>query len=119
MPEEANTPKLTGVWKSIKETAVDLATIDVTSFQGDLQVQLDPDEPFDLKELSKTVKAKIKESNNTLTLAAHTHVDFDLDTVMITKPDASSSVLEAHTKAVKAAAEARAEFIRLVKDIVT
>jgi hypothetical protein len=47
---------------------------------------------------------------------AHTHVEFDLDCVMIVKPDADLKLLEAHSKAVQAAVDARLGVVRIVGD---
>jgi hypothetical protein len=50
-----------------------------------------------------------------LTLVAHTHVDFDLDAVMIAKEDGSAALMEAHNKAVQTAIEARQSFVKALK----
>ncbi|MCU0781542.1 MAG: hypothetical protein MUF04_10645 [Akkermansiaceae bacterium] len=102
-------------WDKLKDISVDLATVDVTTFRGDITAEASASGKFDPAEFFNKLRGEISGSS-TLTLVAHTHVEFDLDCVMIVKPDADLKLLEAHSKAVQAAVDARLGVVRIVGD---
>lgn len=107
--------KLVDAWNEIKNIMVDLATVDVTTMQGDITIKLEGGKPFTPNNVFEFLQGQIKDGS-TLTLVAHTHVDFDLDSVMITKPGTGAELMEAHNQAVKTAIDARQAVLRLVKE---
>ncbi len=118
MGENSNTDQkgLKGILQKIEDKAHDLLTIDVTTF-------IAPDVTLDLKGadfkldgMFDKIKASMKDGS-TLTLVAHTHVDFDLDAVMITKTDPPAGLMEAHNQAVQTAVEARQSFVKALKSM--
>lgn len=115
MGNSTNTEGLQGAWEKIKGEAHDLLSIDVTTFSAP-NVTLDVQDggPFNLDKLFEQIKAKVG-TGSTLNLVAHTHVDFDLDAVMIAKEDGSPGLMEAHNKAVQTAIEARQSFVKALK----
>jgi hypothetical protein len=113
---QADNP-FTDIWNKFKDAVKDIATVDVTTFQGNVTVELSPEEKFNPSAFFEKLQGKIRDGS-TLTLVAHTHVDFDLDAVFITKPDADAKLLEAHNSAVKAAVDARMSVVRMAKDFV-
>jgi hypothetical protein len=118
MPPPINTQEkgLKGIWQKIEAQVHDLLTIDVTTFSApDVTLDLSGQD-FELDELFDKTKAKIKDGS-TLTLVAHTHVDFDLDAVMITKTDPPEGLMEAHNQAVQTAVEARQSFVKALKSM--
>lgn len=116
MPGETKTTDgLKDAWGTIKSKVHDLLTIDVTTFSApNVVLDLKDDGPFDLDKLFEKMKATVKDGSS-LTLVAHTHVDFDLDAVMIAKEDGSAGLMEAHNKAVQTAIEARQAFVKALK----
>jgi hypothetical protein len=107
------------LWDNVKDKIRDLGTIDVTTLEGNVTVKVGGDgqgDLFNLDDLFKALKAQVKDGSS-LTLVAHTHVDFDLDAVMISKPEPPSALLEAHGKAVQTAMDARAAVLKIVTDI--
>ena len=113
---ETNTKDgLKDAWGKIKDVAHDLLTIDVTTFSApDVTLDLKDGKAFKLDELFKEMQAVVKDGSS-LTLVAHTHVDFDLDAVMIAKEDGSAALMEAHNKAVQTVIEARQSFVKALK----
>lgn len=115
MGNEANTEGLKGAWEKIKGGTHDLLSIDVTTFSApNVTLDLKDNGPFNLDELFKKIKATVGDGSS-LNLVAHTHVDFDLDSVMIAKEDGSPGLMEAHNKAVQTAIEARQSFVKALK----
>ena len=109
--------KLKSVWQSIKEELVDLGSVDISTLEGTLKLDVKSDKLFNLDELYKAVQASVDSDQSELTLVAHTHVDFDLDAVMIAKPEAPTALMDAHNKAVATAIDARAAVLRLAKEV--
>lgn len=113
---QADNP-FTDIWEKFKDAVEDIATVDVTTFQGNVTVEIPPGEKFNPSDFFEKLQGKIADGS-TLTLVAHTHVDFDLDAVFITQPDANAKLLEAHNNAVKAAVDARMSVVRMAKEFV-
>src|SRR5262245_61639076 len=113
---ESNTKDgLKDAWGAIKNVAHDLLTIDVTTFSApNVTLDLANGKALKLDELFKEMEARVKE-RSCLTLTAHTHVDYDLDAVMIVEDDASAGLMDAHNKAVQTAIEARQSFVKALK----
>lgn len=105
------------IWNKFKDAVKDIATVDVTTFQGNVTVEVSSDGKFNPSDFFEKLQGKISDGS-TLMLLAHTHVDFDLDAVFITRPDADAKLLEAHNSAVKAAVDARMSVVRMAKEFV-
>lgn len=105
------------IWKKFEEIVEDIATVDVSTFQGDVKIDLPAGEKFNPRVFFENLQGKFTDGSS-LTLVAHTHVEFDLDCVLITKLDADAKALEAHNSAVKAAVDARMSVLRAVKDLI-
>ncbi|OYW75527.1 MAG: hypothetical protein B7Z37_12910 [Verrucomicrobia bacterium 12-59-8] len=118
MPVDPNNPDsinfLSNAWEKLEKQAVDLLNIDVTTFSAP-EVKLEvKGKDFNLDKLFDTMKGKF-EDGSSLTLVAHTHVDFDLDAVIIAKEGASPELMAAHNKAVQTAVEGRQSFVKALK----
>lgn len=109
--------EINDLWESVKGAVKDLATIDVTTLEGDVELKLTSGQAG-LTDIMKAVKAQVNSEVSKLTLVAHTHIDFDLDSVMIAKPGASANMVDAHNKAVKTAIDARKGVLDFVKELV-
>jgi len=106
-----------GIWQKIEEKGHDLMTIDVTTFSApSVTLEFESGKEFKLEKMFDQIQAKMKQGSS-LTLVAHTHIDFDLDAVMIAKEDPPAGLMEAHNKAVQTAVEARQSFVKALKDM--
>lgn len=104
-------------WNKVQGLVVDLATIDVTTLQAEVTIELENEQVFAPDELFKHLTGKIGPGSK-LTLVAHTHVAFDLDAVMIVQPGADAKLLEAHNKVVQTAVDARQAVVRLAREFI-
>lgn len=104
-------------WDAFVKAVEDLTTVDVTTLQGNVLLELSSNGKFNPSEFFEKIQAQIKPGGE-VTLVAHTHVEFDLDCVMLAQPNADSKLMDAHHKAVQAALDARQAVLRLVKEIV-
>jgi hypothetical protein len=100
---------------NLKNLFVDLTSIDVSTFQGEVTVEVSADGKFNPSDFFAKLQAQIKDSK--LALVAHTHVAFDLDSVVILKPDADAKLIEAHNKAVQTAVDARQAVLRMIAEV--
>lgn len=102
--------------KAIKDAVTDIASLDVTTLTGTMDFQIDGQtvklEPGSIfAHLQATASAK-------LSVLAHTHKDFDADTLLFVKEnlsEAQGTLLEAHRDAVEAAMEQRRAAIEVLK----
>ena len=105
-------------WTKVQGFVVDLGTIDVTTLQAEVTIELANEQVFAPNELFKHLTGKIGPGSK-LTLVAHTHVAFDLDAVMIVQPGADAKLLEAHNQVVQTAVEARQAVVRLAREFIS
>jgi len=98
--------------QSIKEAADDLATLEVTTFTGTLTAEVAPHGKIDWSKLRQTAA-----TGGGVTLVASTMVfpDHDVETYQTSLAvPGKEEMLVAHALTLKAAAEARVAFLRLV-----
>lgn len=114
--------KFQKIGEQIRKVAVDFTTLNVTTLTGNythiINTKTNVKTNFsDFKdELGKKggVDARVK-------LVAHTHVDFDHDTVNFVSEDVGAAddfIFDIHTTALNSANTSRAAFIRMLKEFV-
>lgn len=105
----------------IKDAAVDFTTLEVTTVTGEVAQILDTKGKFKLKEsLVKSLSNKSGTTKGKIVLVAHTHIDFDHDTVNFVKSNltaAEKDLFELHEAAIISAHEARKSFLRFLKEV--
>lgn len=110
---------LKAVFTRIKDAADDIASLDVVTLTGDVDIQ-GSNNKVDLKKLYQTIQANAISKTN-MSLVAYTHLDFDSDAVLFVKgalSEGEKPLVDAHNAMVKASQEARLAFVRAIKDVI-
>lgn len=110
----------------LKSAVVDFTTLEVTTLTGDVKHIINTGSGANKKTKfdMKNVVSKLNQSGKTkgeIQLVAHTHIDFDHDTVNFIKSDlgkSGKSLFELHQTAVGTAHEARNGFLSFLQDII-
>lgn len=115
--------KFEEIASQIKDAVVDFTTLEVTTLTGEVDHIINTkgnNSTFDMK----NVVSKISQSGNTkgkLSLIAHTHIDFDHDTVNFIKSDLGrqgKQLFEMHQAAVITSGQARNGFLSFLQEVV-
>jgi len=118
--------KFEEIGKQLRGALVDFTTLEVTTLTGDVKhiintgTGANKKTKFDMKH----VVSKLNQSGKTkgeIELIAHTHIDFDHDTVNFIKSDLGKQgkeLFELHQRAVSTAHEARNGFLSFLQDII-
>jgi len=115
--------KFQDIAKQIKGAVVDFTTLEVTTLSGEVNHIISTKgnkSTFDMK----NVVSKLNQSGNTkgnISLIAHTHIDFDHDTVNFIKSDLGrqgKQLFEMHQAAVVTAGQARNGFLTFLQEVV-
>ena len=115
--------KFQEIANQIKGAVVDFTTLEVTTLSGEVDHIINTKgnkSTFDMK----NVVSKLSQAGNTkgkIQLIAHTHIDFDHDTVNFIKSDLGKQgkqLFEMHQAAVATAGQARNGFLSFLQEIV-
>ncbi len=101
---------------SLKDAATDLSTIEVTTLSGDVKEIFNGDK-IDLKKAITELKEGT--AIGKIELVAHTHIDFDHDTILFISEKArnkQNDLYELHKDAVVSSQDARQGFLRFIKE---
>ena len=113
--------KFEAIAKKISDTAVDFTTLEVTTLTGDVNQIINAQGKFKLKQdLIKTLGNKTGTTKGKIKLLAHTHIDFDHDTVNFVKSDLTDQekdLFVLHESAIISAHEARKSFLRFLVEV--
>ena len=110
----------------IKDLTVDFATLEVTTLTGDVKhiINTGTGQNKKTKFDMKNVISKLNQSGKTkggIELVAHTHIDFDHDTVNFIKSDLGKQgkqLFDLHQTAVGTAHQARNGFLSFLQDVI-
>lgn len=107
---------------TLKDAAVDLSSLEVTTMTGDVAHCIDEKGRFDISKLQKTA---IGDSETTTTadlrIVAHTRSDFDQDCTMFVKADLTPEerdIFDLHVGMYSAARVSRLAFLMMIAEIV-
>ncbi len=123
IPENQNqeTTGVKALMDKINNIANDLATLDVITLTGDINLEkVANQDTVDFEKLYKNIGENVKNSVN-VDVVAFTHIELDCDSVMFVKRGIGESekvLLEVHNETIKTAQETRLGVVRLVKDII-
>ena len=112
--------ELQSIAKKIKAAGQDFTTLEVTTLSGEVSQILNSDGKFKLKEVVKSLSSKSGTTKAKIDLIAHTHVDFDNDTVNFVKKDLTTderNLFGLHESAILSAQTARKSFLRFLMDV--
>ncbi len=119
--------KFEKIGEQIREAVVDFSTLEVTTLTGDVTQIIKPD-PTDTKKNKFDFKSVVTELKNTsgttkakIHLVAHTHIDFDHDTVNFVKADITNderNLFILHQAAIDSAQIARKSFLNFLKEVI-
>lgn len=107
---------------SIKETAVDFTTLEVTTMTGDISNLASNEGKFDAKNLISQMSDADGVMNQKIKIIAHSHIDFDQDTLLFVKEkleDSEEKLFLMHKTAVENAQKSRENMLRFIKEIIT
>jgi len=110
----------------LKDTVVDFTTLEVTTLTGDVKHIINTGTGSNKKTSfdMKNVVSKLNQTGSTkgkIELVAHTHIDFDHDTVNFIKSDLGKQgkqLFELHQTAVGTAHQARNGFLSFLQDVI-
>lgn len=119
--------KFEKIGEQIREAVVDFSTLEVTTLTGDITQIIKPD-PSDNKKNRFDFKNVVTELKNTagttkakIHLVAHTHIDFDHDTVNFVKANITNderNLFILHQAAIDSAQIARRSFLNFLKEVI-
>ncbi|MEL6922728.1 MAG: hypothetical protein AAFO94_01690 [Bacteroidota bacterium] len=112
--------ELKGIAKKIKAGARDFTTLEVTTLSGEVNQILNADGKFKLKDVVKTLSNKSGTTKAKIQLVAHTHIDFDNDTINFVKKELTTderNLFALHESAILSAQTARKSFLRFLMEI--
>ena len=113
--------KFDEIANQIKAAAVDFTTLEVTTLTGDVSQIINAQGKFKLKQdMVKSLGSKTGTTKAKIKLVAHTHIDFDHDTVNFVKSGLTAEekdLFELHEAAIISAHEARKSFLRFLKEV--
>ncbi|MCG8355717.1 MAG: hypothetical protein MI920_09120 [Kiloniellales bacterium] len=105
----------------IKNAGQDLASIDVVTVSGNIEVKLAGDK-IDFKNMVKSIHQNVAKTTGTVHIVAFTHIDFDKDAVNFVKSGLTpeeTPLISAHNDMVKTANEARLAVVNFVKGLIS
>lgn len=114
---------LTNFLAKVEAVFVDVTTVDVLTFTGDLSGIVDTKKDDAGKVVSRDIQwANLKKLHPDLVkgeikLAAATHIDFDYDVVNFRAEGLSDDLRDLHNEAVKTSLEARRAFVGMFVDL--
>jgi uncharacterized protein YueI len=112
--------KFENIIDKIDEAITDFTTLDVTTVTGKIDKLATAEGKFDSKSLLKEINSA-GTTNQALHIVAHTHIDFDNDTVLFVKEslnEAEQKLFKLHTESVENAKNSRQEMIKFMSDII-
>ena len=104
----------------LNTATADFTTLEVTTLTGDVNQILDAQGKFKLKAVVKNLSNKTGTTKAKIKLLAHTHIDFDHDTVNFVKSDLTEQekdLFVLHEAAIISAHEARKSFLRFLIEV--
>ncbi len=104
----------------IKNTAVDFTTLEVTTITGSIKQVIDSKGKFKVKEVVSSLN-KTGATSAKVDVIAHTHIDFDHDTVNFVKSNLGSQqkkLFELHQTSIDSAHNARRSFLNFLLEVI-
>ncbi len=112
--------KLRKMVGSIKEAAVDLSSLEVTTLNGEVSQFINAKGKFDVDKVNDFMAGKVTIEGE-IHVIAHTHMAFDQDTLLFTKKDMTPEereIFQLHLEMLAAARVSRLAFLHFLKEII-
>ncbi|HMR42734.1 MAG TPA: hypothetical protein PKC40_02830 [Saprospiraceae bacterium] len=112
--------KFEEIGQQIKNAVVDFTTLEVTTITGEIKHIIDDKGKFNVKDVVSQL-GKTGQNQIAISLVAHTHVDFDHDTVNFVASELGKKgkeLFEIHQNAVSTAHEARRAFLNFIREVI-
>ena len=119
--------KFEKIGQQIREVVVDFTTLEVTTITGDVTHIIKPEgndpkkNKFDFKNVVSELKSTAGTTKAKIHLVAHTHIDFDHDTVNFVKADITNderNLFILHQAAIDSAHVARKSFLNFLREVI-
>lgn len=110
---------------TLKNAAIDLSSLEVTTYTGEIQHYINEEGKFDMKKVGAMLKKDVAVSGEASTTAhlnvvAHTHSDFDQDCILFVKENLTPEereLFELHISMFGAARASRLAFLAMLTEI--
>ena len=112
--------KLRKMVGTIKETAVDFSSLEVTTLNGEISQFIDAKGKFDVDKVNNFMAGNITVQGE-IHVIAHTHMAFDQDTLLFTKKDMTPEereIFQLHLEMLASARVSRLAFLHFIKEII-
>ena len=106
--------------ETIKEGAVDFSSLEVTTLNGEISQFIDTKGKFDVNKVNDFMAGNITVQGE-IHVIAHTHMDFDQDTLSFIKKDLTPEereIFQLHLEMLTSARTSRLAFLHFIKEII-
>ena len=111
--------KIENLLDTIKDGAIDMTSLEVTTINGDINPFIDTEGKMDVSKVREELRKTVFNTND-LKVVAHTRMDFDQDAVVIAKENMTPDELEMfdfHQEMMKTARTSRVAFFHFIEEI--
>ena len=111
--------KIENLLDTIKDGAIDMTSLEVTTINGDINPFINADGKMDVSKVREELRKTVFNTND-LKVVAHTRMDFDQDAVVFAKENMTPDELEMfdfHQEMMKTARTSRVAFFHFIEEI--